>query len=196
MRGIFIVIEGPDGAGTTKHCTILAERLKQDGRSVLCTHEPTDGPIGSTIRSDLRAGRSFVPIALQQRFCEDRTWHLSEVIEPALAQSITIISDRYLHSTLAYGLALGIARKDLDEMNKKFIRPDVTFFLLPSFKALLERMGRRDHTDALEQTELQRKVYDAYRELAKEDPSIIVIDTAGDLEEVASKIYAATTSQT
>ncbi|OIO53311.1 dTMP kinase [Candidatus Peregrinibacteria bacterium CG1_02_54_53] len=196
MRGFFIVIEGPDGSGTTKHCALLAERLTQEGKKVLRTHEPTDGPVGSAIRSDLRAGVSFTPLDLQRRFCEDRAWHIEHVIEPALAKSATVISDRYFHSTLAYGLALGIDRETLNAMNTKFIRPDETIFLLPSFEVLTERMGRRDRTDVLEQTELQRNVYEAYRTLAKEDPSIIVIDTAGAPQEVARTIFAAAISRT
>ncbi|ALM09757.1 MAG: dTMP kinase [Candidatus Peribacter riflensis] len=189
MRGIFIVLEGPDGAGTTKHSKLLSDRLAREGKPVLCTFEPTDGPIGSAIRSDLRAGTPLSPLELQERFCADRAWHLTEVIEPALREGTTVISDRYLHSTIAYGLALNLARPELDEMNKKFIRPDVTLFLLPPFTVLQERMTRRDHTDALERTELQRTVYAAYRKLAEEDPAIHVIDTSGSLEEVAEKIY-------
>lgn len=194
MRGTFIVIEGPDGAGTTKHSRILTDRLAQEGHSVLCTFEPTDGPIGSAIRSDLSAKKPFSPLDLQQRFCTDRAWHLAEVIEPALAQGKTVISDRYLHSTIAYGLALGLQRTELDDMNKKFIRPDTTLFLLPPFEVLQDRMSRRDQTDALERTELQRKVYDAYQKLAAEDPAIHVIDSSGDLEEVAEQIYRAMSS--
>jgi len=189
MRGIFIVLEGPDGAGTTKHSKLLADRLAREKQPVLCTFEPTDGPIGSAIRSDLHAGKSFSPLDLQRRFCDDRAWHLTEVIEPALRKGTTVVSDRYFHSTIAYGLALGLGRAELDDMNKKFIRPDSTLFLLPPFTVLQDRMTRRDHTDALERTELQRKVYDAYRLLAEEDPSIRVIDTSGSLEEVAEIIY-------
>ncbi|MDO8469197.1 MAG: dTMP kinase [Candidatus Peribacter sp.] len=189
MRGKFIVLEGPDGAGTTKHVKLLGDRLAREKLPVLCTFEPTDGPIGSAIRSDLRAGKSFSPFDLQSRFCADRTWHLEQVIEPALARGTTVISDRYFHSTIAYGFALGISRAQLDEMNKKFIRPDETFFLLPPFAVLQERMTRRDQTDALERTELQHKVYDAYKLLAAEDPLIRVIDTSGSLEEVAEVIY-------
>ncbi|MDD5041625.1 MAG: dTMP kinase [Candidatus Peribacteraceae bacterium] len=191
MRGIFIVLEGPDGAGTTKHSKLLGDRLTHENHAVLCTFEPTDGPVGSTIRSDLRAGISFSPFDLQTRFCDDRTWHVNEVIEPALARGTTVISDRYFHSTIVYGLALGIPRPQLDAMNTKFIRPDVTLFLLPPFAVLQERMSRRDHTDALERSELQKKVCDAYRTLATDDPSIIVIDSSGELEEVAEQIYQA-----
>lgn len=190
MRGKFIVLEGPDGAGTTKHVKLLGDRLAHEKLPVLCTFEPTDGPIGSAIRSDLHAGKSFSPFDLQKRFCADRAWHVSELIEPALLKGTTVISDRYFHSTIAYGLALGLTRPQLDEMNKKFIRPDCTLFLLPPFAVLQDRMKRRDHTDALERTELQRKVYDAYTLLAEEDPAIHIIDTSDSLEEVAEKIYA------
>jgi len=191
MAGTFIVLEGPDGAGTTKHSVLLEHRLKSEGHMVLRTFEPTDGPLGSAIRLDLLNHTPLSPLVLQQRFCEDRTWHVSEVIKPALARGATVISDRYFHSTITYGLALGIGREELDLMNKLFIRPDTTLFLLPPFEVLQERMGRREQTDELEKVELQKKVYANYQLLAKEDPSIIVIDTSGALEEVAQKIYEA-----
>lgn len=191
MRGKFIVLEGPDGAGTTKHSKLLADRLAREGRLVLYTFEPTDGPVGSAIRSDLRSGKPLSPLALQERFCVDRAWHLTQVIEPALQKGITLISDRFSHSTIAYGLALGLTRTQLDDMNKKFIHPDQTLFLLPPFEVLQERMIRRAQTDALEKVELQRKVYDAYRQLAEEDQSIRVIDTSGSLEGVAEEIFHA-----
>lgn len=191
MQGRFIVLEGPDGAGTTKHVKLLGDRLARENLPVLCTFEPTDGPIGSSIRSDLHGGARIAPLDLQVRFCADRAWHLEQVIEPALQKGMTVISDRFAHSTIAYGMALGLTRAQVDELNKKFIRPDRTLFLLPPFAVLQERMKRREHTDALEQTDLQRKVYDAYRMLAEEDPRIRVIDTSGALEDVAQRVYDA-----
>ncbi len=194
MHARFIVLEGPDGAGTTKHVKLLGDRLAREKVPVLCTFEPTDGPIGSQIRTDLHAGKSFTPLDLQKRFCADRVWHLEQVIAPALRKGTTVISDRFFHSTIAYGLALGLSRAELDDMNKNFIRPDRTLFLLPPFEVLQERMIRRDHTDALERKELQRKVYDTYVLLAEEDPMIHVIDTSGSLEDVAEQIYQAVSS--
>lgn len=191
MTGRFLVLEGPDGAGTTKHSVLLEQRLKNEGYMVLGTFEPTDGPLGSAIRLDLLNHVSLPPLELQKRFCADRAWHLKNVIEPALARGATVICDRYLHSTIAYGLALGVPRRELDMMNKSFIRPDRTLFLLPPFVVLQERMDRRDRKDALEKTELQRRVYEAYCTLASEDPTIVSIDTSGELEEVAERVYQA-----
>ncbi|MEI8229565.1 MAG: dTMP kinase [Candidatus Peregrinibacteria bacterium] len=189
---LFIVLEGPDGAGTTKHSVILEERLKREGHTVLRTFEPTDGPIGAQIRADLRAGNLSDPEAIQRRFCEDRAWHLEHVIEPAMKNGTIVISDRYAASTITYGLALGIDRAILEEMNAAFRKPDIQLFLLPPFAMLQERLARRESTDAFEKAEFQKKVYAEYRRLAAEDPSIIVIDTSGELEVVADIILKAT----
>ncbi|MDD5623242.1 MAG: dTMP kinase [Candidatus Peribacteraceae bacterium] len=188
MPGTFIVLEGPDGAGTTKHSKLLADRLTREGRAVVLTFEPTDGPIGSEIRRDLHTHKPIDPLALQKRFCEDRAWHLREVIEPALARGETVISDRSFHSTIAYGEALGLPHETLRAMTKDFRRPDILLVLLPPFSVLGERMGKREAHDALEKRDLQKKVYAAYQRLAAEDPSAIVIDTSGPLEEAAERV--------
>jgi len=189
MRGIFIVLEGPDGSGTTKHSLLLEERLRQQGRTVLQTYEPTEGPIGRNIRAELADGNLLPPAELQKQFCEDRAWHLDEIIRPALAKGTVILCDRYFHSTIAYGLALGLDRASLDALTKDFERPDKTLFLLPPLSVLRERMTKRRSTDALEREEIQKKVYEEYQRLAKEDPSIIVVDTSGSVESVQEIIY-------
>ncbi|PIR49159.1 dTMP kinase [Candidatus Peregrinibacteria bacterium CG10_big_fil_rev_8_21_14_0_10_55_24] len=190
MRGLFIVIEGPDGSGTTRHTQLLADRLTAAKIPVLSTFEPTDGPVGSRIRSDLRSGAGFDPLSLQELFCKDRAWHLSAVIEPALAKGVMVISDRYFHSTLAYGQALKIPKEKLEELNKKFIQPDVLFFLLPPYEVCSERMVHRETRDALEEDSIQRRVYAQYQAMAEELPSVHIIDTSGEKETVADGIFA------
>jgi len=189
MQGKFIVLEGPDGAGTTKHSKLLADRLVREGSEVILTFEPTDGPIGSTIRKDLHAHKSIDAKELQRRFCEDRAWHVQHVIKPALARGAVVISDRYLDSTVTYGKALGLDADMLEEMNEDFPQPDILFYLLPPFSVLQERMGKRESTDVLEKTELQKMVYENYRLRAKEHPEIIVIDTSGELEAGATVLF-------
>ena len=185
----FIVLEGPDGSGTTLHTRLLKERLESEGVNVISTSEPTDGPIGKAIRKKLLSGEEIAPADLQKMFAEDRAWHLENVIKPALLCETVVISDRYFHSTLAYGQALGLEIDYLKSLNKDFIQPDCIFFLLPSFEACTERMGRREKHDALEDEVLQKKVYDIYKKMAEIDPSIYVIDSGGGKEEVAEKIF-------
>ncbi len=189
MPGTFIVFEGPDGCGTSLHAKLLAEKLESEGIEVLQTFEPTDGPIGIQIRDALHQRDTISPKDLQTMFCEDRAWHLEKVIQPALINGRTVISDRYFHSTIAYGLALGLSEKLLRELNKDFIQPDVLFYLLPPYEVCAERMGRREKHDALEEEDIQKKVYGIYTRLAEEDKNAFIIDTSGEKPDVADDIY-------
>ncbi|MBU0766396.1 dTMP kinase [Patescibacteria group bacterium] len=189
MPSMFIVFEGPDGSGTTLHTKLLEERLSKEGLNVLSTCEPTDGPIGTKIRETLHSNEPLSPASLQELFCQDRAWHLEQVILPALNKDTIVISDRYLHSTLAYGQALGLDKNWLHELNKDFIQPDMLFFLLPPYQICAKRMSRRKSHDVLEESSLQRKVYDIYRELTKEFPDGHVIDNSGGKAEVATGIF-------
>ena len=56
MRGRFIVLEGPDGSGTTTHVSLLADALRAQGENAIVTQEPTTGPIGTFIRQELSKG--------------------------------------------------------------------------------------------------------------------------------------------
>jgi dTMP kinase len=189
MRGRFIVIEGPDGAGTTFHAKLLAERLIANGQNVVLTAEPTDGPIGTFIRSVLKGHTSVPSSSLQLLFVADRAWHVETVILPALEAGKTVISDRYEASTIAYGISLGLDEQWLKDLNKNFIRPDVQILALPPISICLKRLSERHDRDILEEAKLQEKIHAAYAALAKSDPSIHVIDTSVDKEEAAAKIW-------
>src|SRR5579864_7294663 len=107
-RGLFIVLEGLDGAGTTTQLVRLAERLRRAGERVVATAEPTDGPIGALIRQALRRrlvhrdGRALTDESLALLFAADRVDHVAGEIEPALARGQHVLCDRYVLSSLAY----------------------------------------------------------------------------------------------
>ena len=79
MTGKFIVFEGPDGSGTSYHSRMLAQTLRNEGKNVLLTAEPTSGPIGTLIRTTLKEGDGFPAESLQLLFCADRAWHQREI---------------------------------------------------------------------------------------------------------------------
>ncbi len=190
MSGRFIVLEGPDGSGTTTHSTNLVERLKNRGVSVMHTFEATDGPIGSFIRGKLREG-GLPGNALQLLFTADRAWHVEHVLKPALEQGTTVICDRYSLSTVMYGTAQGFDRSWLETMNDVFIKPDLLLIALPPFDVCMQRLGKRDK-DILEADDsLQKRVYDLYKQYASTLPSNHVIDTSGDKDAVAAQFDAA-----
>lgn len=182
-----IVLEGPDGAGTTKHSKLLAERLLQRGEDVVLTAEPTDSSIGTLIRSMLKGNHVPDPKTLQLLFCADRADHVAHVINPALNAGKTVITDRYALSTIVYGRAQGLDPDWLRSINEAFPKPDVTFVLLPPYEVCKERVGRRASRDHFEQDAMQRKVYAEYE--AERSPEVCVVDTSGNPEEVAMEIW-------
>ena len=190
MPGTFIVLDGPDGAGTTTQAKLLAERLEKEGRSVVRTAEPTDGPIGTWIRELLRDG-TMTPMALQILFSADRARHIETVIEPALKAGKVVLTDRYWYSTIAYAEAQGLDISPLLELNKKFIQPSAVVFTLPPLSVCLERIQKRTEKDVFEQEEMQKKVHAAYRRLADADRTIAVIDTSMAKEESSAAVYEA-----
>lgn len=194
MIGRFIVLEGPDGSGTTTHSRILAETLRKEGLDVVLTAEPTNSPIGKFIREQLKAKSIESPSALQLLFCADRAWHIEKVIKPALAAGKTVISDRYVISTLIYGEALGLDPDWLLSVNTPFVEPDIMMIALPPLHVCLERINKRAQLDVFENTRFQKKIYDLYEKAGAEDPSAHVIDTSGTTDEAAAKILAAVRS--
>ena len=187
MRGRFIVLEGPDGSGTTTHVSLLADALRAQGEDAIVTQEPTTGPIGTFIRQELSKG--VIPAAaLQMLFSADRAWHVEDVLLPALEEGKTIVCDRYLLSTLIYGQALGLDSEWLEHMNKNFIRPDKLIIVLPPFETCFKRINKRETKDMLEsQDSLQRAVYDGYIAYA-EKHSIPVVDSSAEKTVVAAQL--------
>ncbi len=186
----FIVLEGPDGAGTTLHAKLLAEKLMSEGHEVVLTAEPTDGPIGSSVRARLKGSETIDPLELQKLFSEDRAWHIEHVIQPALDAGKIVISDRYIASTLIYGEALEVPLQTLQEMNNNFIQPDLEFVLLPPYEVCRERVMRRESMDQLEGDELQRKVYDGYEKYIQDNLHVKKIDTSREKKSSATEIIS------
>lgn len=191
MLGRFIVLEGPDGSGTTTHSTLLAETLRSEGEDVLLTAEPTDSTIGKFIREQLKAKSVESPSALQLLFCADRAWHIEKVIKPALAAGTTVISDRYVISTLVYGEALGLDPDWLLQVNTPFLEPDILIFAMPPLHVCLARIKKRKQLDVFENTRFQKKIYDLYEKAGADDKSAYIIDTSGTVDEAASHVLSA-----
>ena len=156
MKGFFIVLEGPDGAGTTTHAKLLAERLESEGHEVVLTMEPTEGEYGKKVREALCGGGvaryAPTPEEIQQLFCADRAEHVTQVIQPALRAGKIVICDRFLDSTIVYqGFGLGIdiaAIKKIGAFATQGIKPGLTIFLdLAVKKGLKHRALNKDRIE-------------------------------------------------
>ena len=191
MSSQFIVLEGPDGAGTSFHSRTLFERLQSEGKAVLLTAEPTDGPIGSSIRSILKNSELEIPAnALQLLFTADRAWHIEHVINPALKEGKTVICDRYTLSTLVYGQIQKLDLACLESISSQFPRSDITILTLPPIEVCLDRVSTRHTQDFFEKEETLRAIHDAYAQYAKDHPELRVIDTSGEKQAVSDAIFS------
>jgi dTMP kinase len=185
-------MEGLDGSGNTTQSKLLAGFLKSEGRDVVLTKEPTEGYVGRRIRDVLQKRASATPLELQQMFVADRREHLAALVEPALKSGKTVITDRYMFSTLAFG-GIDVDMELLRRMNSGFRVPDLTFVIDVPAEVSMERMKGRlkdkgTKLELFEETEKLRRVRENYLKIAKLYPNVHVIDGNRPIEVVAADI--------
>lgn len=208
--GLFIVLEGIDGSGSTTHARLLADALRSRGHRVVVTCEPSTGPVGSLIRGALQR-RLLAPDAVTPHefdwttlallFAADRTDHLHSIIVPALRAGSVVISDRYDLSSLAYQSLTAHDGSDpvpwIRELNAQALRPDLTLVIdVPAEVAEERRRARGGVEELFEKRELQARLADVYaraEELVPQDRLRHVAGT-GDMSEVASRVLEAVIS--
>lgn len=149
-RGKFITFEGLDGTGKSTQMRRLAAVLRQAGHRVVETREPGGTATGEKIRKVLldsgTAGLS--PLAEMALMFASRAQHITEVIEPALAQGAIVLCDRFTDSTEAYqgsGRKLGSdAVRELHRVLCGNLQPDLTLLLDSNPQASVSRARRRN----------------------------------------------------
>lgn len=155
----FIAIEGIDGSGKGTQAKLLADRLKDLGRAVLLTSEPTKGPTGKMIREHL-SNPFLDDEALALLFASDRIEHLEKEVRPALDSDKIVISDRYVYSSIAYQ-GQKVDMEWVGDINKYADRPDLAILLDLDPKLTERRM--HDRGDELEYFEMDRNFQDDVR---------------------------------
>lgn len=171
-KGVLIVFEGIEGSGKTTISKRLAECLASNKYKVMWTREPnTSSRIGSLIENILLGKTTVAEEAIPLLFAADRADHTKRIITPAIEKGYIVISDRYLHSSLAYqqsGMEMPFGREWLKEINKYAISPDLVIFLDIIPEVGLSRIGKwqRIHDDKFfEDVETQKQIRTAYHEI-------------------------------
>ncbi|MBN3468221.1 dTMP kinase [Pseudomonas savastanoi pv. phaseolicola] len=97
MTGLFITLEGPEGAGKSTNREYLAAQLRAQGVQVLLTREPGGTPLAERIRELLLAPSDEAMSADTELLLvfAARAQHLAEVIRPALARGEVVLCDRF-----------------------------------------------------------------------------------------------------
>ena len=195
IEGNFIAIEGVDGAGTTTQAELLGKALRERGLPIHVTREPSDGPVGTMIRQIL-TGRIVVPgmhgvraptwTTMALLFAADRLDHLEAEVNPNLMDGVTVITDRYYHSSVAYQSSSAgggdEAIRWVRELNARARRPDLTIVLDVSPDAAAERRNTRAQAKELyEDDELQVKLGAFYARIDEHFPDERIVHVDGNL---------------
>lgn len=189
------MIEGIDGTGKSTQARRLGEWFTSQGREVILSREPTDGPWGKKLRESASTGR-LSPEDELQYFLNDRRKHVDELIKPALAADKVVILDRYYFSTMAYQGARGFDPLEIRQRNEIFAPiPDLLLILDLDVDSAHQRIGvRGDTTNEFEKRENLMRCREIFLSL-KDEPFARVIDSNGTLDEVATKIREAVESR-
>lgn len=208
-RGLFITLEGLDGAGKTTQLKRLAAWMHKRGIDPVVTRQPGGTETGDRIRALLLDSRSsaLAPLTEMSLMFADRAQAIAEIIEPALSSGKTVLCDRFTDSTEAYqggGRQLGSeVVLDLHKMICGNLQPDLTLLLLPSLERSLDRARRRNERAAekdgkdegrfeQEQEAFYRRVWEKYREIASREPDrVLVIEGDLAIDEVHEQIVEA-----
>jgi dTMP kinase len=196
-RGLFITVEGGEGAGKSTNIACIADYLRSHGVELVVTREPGGTRLGEDIRGVLLRPRDepVEPLAELLLLFAARTQHLQQVILPALTAGRWVICDRFTDASYAYqcggrGLPASAVRT-LETLVQGELRPDYTLLLDAPVEIGLERVQGRGELDRFEQEQLAffHRVRDTYLQLARESSGRFhVVDAGLPLPEVQARL--------
>ena len=200
MRGLFIVLEGPEGAGKSTLALQLAEWLRERvaGRptTVTLTREPGGTPVSDAIRTVLLdPGQQIAPLTEFLLYSASRAQHVEDVIRPALEAGGAVICDRFTASSVAYqGAGRGLDQEFVTDLNSRVSHgclPDLTILLDIDPEKGLERIRRRGEADRLERADsgFHHRVAESFRSQSAA-AGWLTLDGSLPAEEVAARAMA------
>jgi dTMP kinase len=201
MKGLFLTLEGIDGAGKSSHIDALEALFKARGRQVMRTREPGGTPIAEALRTMI-LGQPMDPLTESLLVFAARRDHVVRVIEPALSRGDVVLCDRFTDATFAYqGAGRGFDTAVLAALERwvqalpgdSLLQPDITlwFDLAPELAA--ERLAGARLPDKFESqpVEFFRRVAAGYAQRAAAASRFVRIDASQSRDQVWQQIEAA-----
>ncbi|KFN50434.1 dTMP kinase [Arenimonas composti] len=198
-RGVFVSLEGGEGAGKSTALAALREGLQEAGYAVVATREPGGTPLGEGLRTLLLdPALATLPEAELLLMFAARAQLVRELILPALARGQAVVSDRFTDASFAYqGGGRGLDSGWIAELERRAagIRPDLTILLdigvAEGLQRVRSRGGELDRIEA-ERGEFFERVRAAYLARAAAEPARFrVIDASRPVEAVMADVRAA-----
>jgi dTMP kinase len=194
MTGLFITLEGVDGAGKSSHVEWLADHFRKLGRRVTVTREPGGTPLGEKLR-DIVLHDPMHPETEALIMFAARREHIERVIRPVLARGDMVISDRFTDASFAYqcgGRGLDAAKLgELETWVHGDLQPDLTLLFDVPGEVAQARLASARAPDRFEQEkqDFHARVRAAYLERARCYPQRIrIIDGSVPLLEVRNAL--------
>jgi dTMP kinase len=194
-RGLFITLEGGEGAGKSTQARRLAAALAAAGVPVLRTREPGGAPGAERIRDLLLSPGSWDRLTEAMLHFAARREHVVRSIRPMLEAGAWVICDRFVDSTLAYqGAGQGLAYETwarLCDLTLEGLRPDLTLILDLPVEAGLARAAGRSAADRYEilGADFHARIRAGFHDIARREPArCVVLDAARDAEAVYAAI--------
>ena len=196
MKGLFIVMEGPDGSGKTTQINLLKEYLEEAGYECLITREPGGTVIGEEVRQLILnpEHKEMSPVTEMLLYAASRAQLVHEVIGPALEEGKIVISDRFVDSSIVYqGIARKLGISTVSAVNAPGIgiyRPDGIFFIDLSEAEGLRRKKEQKNLDRMEQEgiDFHHMVSEGYRKVLSGRPEVMKIDGGRSIDTIQKKI--------
>ncbi|MEI2366316.1 dTMP kinase [Niallia circulans] len=194
-KGIFITLEGPEGAGKTTVIDMLLNYYQEKELQIIKTREPGGIPISEKIRNIILDPKHTEMDARTEAllYAAARRQHLVEKVIPALNDGAIVLCDRFIDSSLAYqGYARGIDMDEIWEINQFAIgdtMPELTIYFDLDPRVGLARINNTSDREInrldLEKIEFHEKVQEGYYKVIERFPErIIKVDASKPLEQV------------
>jgi dTMP kinase len=194
-NGLFITLEGGEGAGKSTAASGLAELLRAEGNEVVLTREPGGTPGAEVIRALLlNPELPLDPLAQTMLHFAARADHAATLLRPALARGAVVICDRFYDSTMAYqSYGQNVDVSAVASLIRLIgLHPDITFMLeLPAAVADQRRAARAGAADRYERmgADIMARIAHGFRAIAAAEPDrCVVVDAAQPREAVVQRL--------
>lgn len=192
-KGVFISLEGGDGSGKSTQIQLLSKSLGNTPHII--TFEPGATEFGKTLRNLIQHDKTNLNEKTEALlFAADRSFHVDTIIKPALNNLKTVITDRYIDSSIAYQSGgRKLQEQEIENLSlwaTDHLLPDITILIKVSENTANNRIGERDKRDKIESAgrEFHSRVQEAYLKRSQNNPRFLVINGDNSVEEVHQEI--------